>query len=285
MKYLSLILLFFLFGCFHNPTLPITGQTLADSRLQYDVYKTLLQNLKSYKCQTITDIFIKNISINRKESQELWKINACGHKYHTTITYINNLIEKKTFYRVLKLKEEKTKKYHAKVYTRKEYIKKLPHLNEPNILFEKKSLKYLISKSLPKESPKENIYREKTLFLDKKYNSFKSIIIDKTFFTKYPINHFTSYELETVIYFKNRALVTFSGTSNYSFFREFYLFILNQNRIIPFNLGNESGCGSPIEVPLIPTKGNFYLPPYRVYYKKNKLTPTVTLDNIPLPNF
>jgi len=263
---------------------PISGTTVANKKLQYDVYQTILKYLKPKKCQKIESITIKNTSTFYKE--ELWIFNACNKTYHTTITYQYDRKQKKTSYDVQVREEEKIKKYHAKIYTLPEYTKKLPRINKNQILFGEESLIYLKTKKLPKESIDKEVRKLKSLSLQRKYNSFENIINDKKFFNKYPIEKLSSYELETVIYTKDRALITFSNTGYYSFFRGYYFLHLNQNYITIFSFGSDMGCGAPIEKPYLTSEGKFHLPKKtRKQIQKSELPHTVTLDNISLANF
>jgi len=278
--------LFFTNNCTHLSVPPISGKTVANKRLQYDVYQTILKNLESKKCQKIESIAIKYTS--SVYVGERWSFNACNKNYYTTITYRYNKEKKKTSYSVQPLKEEKTKKYHAKIYTLREYKKKLPTIEINQVLFDKDSLKYLTKGILPKRSTNSEFGKSKTIYLDKKYHSFKNIKDEKTFFNKFPIDKLSAYELETIIYYDNKALVTFSSIGDYSFFRGYYLLILKKGRLISFNLGFDQGCGSPIEMPYLLSEGSFLLPkpksmPKKI--KKKEYVDTVTLDNIPLPSF
>jgi hypothetical protein len=254
MKIILILFGLLLMGCTHHSiTIPVNGNTKTNTTLQYDIYQTLLKDIK---CSNIEHITTKLNTYPAYFGNETWKVKACGYIYHEAIHYKKT--KEKVYYATRLLLKEKIKNYHVKIYSLKEYKRFSSKLNKYEILWDTKSLKYLTKSKLPTVSKLQDIHKIKTILLDIKYNSLNKIISDHNFFNQYHLENFSENELETIIYHKNKALITFSSRGYDSSYRGFYLIILNKNHLTIFSLGNESACGGlypPLQ--FAPTTGNY----------------------------
>ena len=130
-------------------------------------------------------------------------------------------------------KSVKTKQYYSLSEYKEKKLKTI-YSEYLELLNDKKAHKVETSQPMP------------ALVLASEYKNFKDIVNNKDFFNNHPISRNTLKNLKELVYYKNKAIVVFSGESaieNYSkcFYITYYLLTVEKNKLKILYLDGEGG--------------------------------------------